>query len=1124
MNRILKIVVVTILSLYATACMREELSENEMYVGEEEVLATLKFSHKDFDVVNITTRATLDLIPESRVQNLFVYIFVGEKRVYAHYFDRDDLVENQAEVEQSEDNCWYISNRSSNVPTDQETTGYMRIKAPTFSGGDIYLVANIDADMVNISPEKLNTVRTRADIDNLTASLNQLITSRNGYFPMSCRTTIDIADDGRVTLGSPISLTRLDAKIKVGVRVATDNELVINTEDGETETQTLKEFIPESWRVVNIPQGSYVFDKTSDYDASGYFSTDPVVFETKTVHTFTYTDSKGDSHEVDSPVNGFSFYMLENREKYKKSVEGNYHLRDKRVKDASGQYTKTGDKWVYAPEDATYLEIKGEVIMTVDVSSEAKQQQLSAAVTYYIHLGDFFNSQTDGVTALDNYSINRNTIYNYIITIKGVNEIETEVTTSNLSGVGPNDPGFEENETGATGQVYIAKESIYTFDAHYGQRVFCFDAAYIDPDNVTWYVKTPFGKEGVPEKVGDTEVPAGMDYKWVHFLLNSVEADGTYSHKNLPWPGDPYDDEEYSYYKDLYNNDAIDEDLLMDVVEFTQLIKEEKRKFERNHDDNPDNDVEASKFLKEYDDDWRVWYNEKNGISISESDAKALTGDEYPWWRYRMYVTVFVDEFYYEVDPISGEAREGLWKEFVNQPNRLMHILCDNEKSFDRESSATGSVITLRQRSIQTPYNLEHAETAWGCETVDEFQDSDMWYFSQNENNSTGLHYDYPNVIPNALGSTSLNNKGNNSPTNGLSNTAKLLGLTFENQDIDKWTEYVDYSRTNDYKDGDYVIFFMKDGYKSLLYSLLLRNRDNNGNGFVDPDELRWYQSALEQVYGLYLGGLGLSAEAQLYPPDVAEAVGKFDSGNYEGTNKWMLKVVSSTCTSLHPFLPVAVWAEEGVSISYYKREYQDWPKATNWSPYSIRCSRNLGLFIAEKESIMSPGPTDEPEPLIITDISADRCRFDLRNINKKSVRFYTTQELEPGDENSEMARLYYGLETGIETSVSSTGYPMAYDALKAMLEKGDSPCPKDWRTPNVREGALLYLYAPNDWWNDGKTMVNTWTSLGEYGSQRKFQDGYYRRSWVFGNDFATIGDYDSSHIRCVKDSDPATW
>lgn len=1099
--------------------MQEELSENEMYVGEEEVLATLKFSHKDFDVVNITTRATLDLIPESRVQNLFVYIFVGEKRVYAHYFDRDDLVENQAEVEQSEDNCWYISNRSSNVPTDQETTGYMRIKAPTFSGGDIYLVANIDADMVNISPEKLNTVRTRADIDNLTASLNQSITSRNGYFPMSCRTTIDIADDGRVTLGSPISLTRLDAKIKVGVRVATDNELVINTEDGETETQTLKEFIPESWRVVNIPQGSYVFDKTSDYDASGYFSTDPVVFETKTVHTFTYTDSEGASHTVDSPVNGFSFYMLENREKYKKSVEGNYHLRDKRVKDASGQYTKTGDKWVYAPEDATYLEIKGEVIMTVDVSSEAKQQQLSAAVTYYIHLGDFFNSQTDGVTTLDNYSINRNTIYNYIITIKGVNEIETEVTTSNLSGVGPNDPEFKENETGATGQVYIAKESIYTFDAHYGQRVFSFDAAYIDPDNVTWYVKTPFGKEGVPEKVGDTEVPAGMDYKWVHFLLNSVEDDGTYSHKNLPWPGDPYDDEEYSYYKDLYNNDAIDEDLLMDVVEFTQFIKEEKRKFERNHDDNPDNDVEASKFLKEYDDDWRVWYNEKNGISISESDAKALTGDEYPWWRYRMYVTVFVDEFYYEVDPISGEAREGLWKEFVNQPNRLMHILCDNEKSFDRESSATGSVITLRQRSIQTPYNLEHAETAWGCETVDEFRESYMWYFNENETR------EHPGV-------SGLTAKGNNSESNGLYNTVKLLGI--DENGSSKWETFIDYNRENDYvhTNYDYTIFFMRPGYVSLLYSILQRNRDNNGDGYIDPNEVRWYQSALEQVMGLYLGGLGLSEEAQLYPSSVSDHSKDdvFPTGHrFAGMYKWMLKIVSSTCrlpktypptSSESSTLPVTVWAEEGVSTSYYKRSFV-WDINTQ-SPYSIRCVRNLGLPDPTVSNIKNE-ESNIPEPLVRAESSSSSSyRFDLRNINAKSLRFYTTRELEPGDEYSEMSRLFNGLETGDEIYVAG-----GYAGLKAMLEAGSSPCPDGWRTPNLRDGALMYIYGDSSWWNNW-TMVSTWTSLGKYGDKKKFKiyEGgniVYHESWAFGSNFASIGET-ASHVRCVKDSDPATW
>ena len=1095
------------------SCVREELQEKSEFVSDEQTLALLEFTHSDFERVNISTKATLELVPESRVQNMFVSIFVGDKRVYAHYFDAANKLSDKDEVIASDDNSWCVANRSSNDPSAQETTGHIMIKSPAFSGGTIYLITNIDADMVNISPEKLNTVRTRSDLDDLTASLNQEITSRNGYFPMSYKTAIDIAADGTVTLGSPISLQRMDAKVMVNIRVATNNELE-TTEDGVITKQTLKEFIPESWRVVNIPKGAYVFGKDADYDESGYFSTEPVVFETKGTQSFMYEDSKGDPHMAESPVNGFSFYMLENREDAKVSAEGDYHLRDKRVKDADGEYTKTGDKWVYAPEDATYIEIKGEVIMTVDVSSEAKQQQLSAAVTYYIHLGDFIHSETEDVDAKDNYDVERNTIYNYTITIKGVSEIETEVTTSNLPGVGPNDPGFQENETGATGQVYIAKESIYTFDAHYGQRVFCFDAAAIDADNVTWYVKTPFGKEGVPEKVGDTEVPAGMDYKWVHFLLNKVEGE-TYSQKNLPWPGDPDDGEEYEYYENTYH---ISENDLMDVVEFTQFIKDEKRKFDRNHDDNPDNNVEASKFLKEYDDAWRVWYNNNNETSYSESQAKAMTydaaGKEYPWWRYRMYLTVFVDEFYYEEDPISGEEREGLWKEFVNQPNRIMHILCDNMKSFDNESSATGSVITLRQRSIQTPYSLEHAKTAWGCETVDEFKESYLWYFSKDETTVTGYKTINGQQVPNALGTVSLGDKKNNSKTNGLSNTAKLIGLTFENNEKDRWDTYIDYQRTNDYVGTyDYAVFFMKDDYVSLLYSVLQRNRDNNGNGYIDPEEVRWYQAALEQVFGLLLGGLGLSTDAQLYPPDIAEATDTFPLGHdFQGWNRWMLKVVSSTCTSLHPWLPVAVWAEEGVSISYYKREFIDWG-ISNYSQYSMRCARNLGVPSPDKSAIINPNANDEPEPLVIAEVSSDKARFDLRNINDKSVRFYTTRELEPGDENSEMARLYYGLETGEEVSVVGN-----YDGLKTMLEAGNSPCPEGWRTPNVREGALMYLYGTSDWWKNW-TMVNSWISLGSYGSNKK-ED---KKSWVFGNNFASIGET-SSYVRCVKDSDPATW
>ena len=41
-------------------------------------------------------------------------------------------------------------------------------------------------------------------------------------------------------------------------------------------------------------------------------------------------------------------------------------------------------------------------------------------------------------------------------------------------------------------------------------------------------------------------------------------------------------------------------------------------------------------------------------------------------------------------------------KTFVNQENREMHILCNTQRSEDRESSLTTSSIMISQRSIKT--------------------------------------------------------------------------------------------------------------------------------------------------------------------------------------------------------------------------------------------------------------------------------------------------------------------------------------------------------------------------------------------------------------------------------------
>ena len=72
------------------SCVKEELSEESVFVSDQETFVTVDFNITDYEEIAITTKSTLDLVPESRVQNLFVYIFVDGKRVYAHYFDKSN--------------------------------------------------------------------------------------------------------------------------------------------------------------------------------------------------------------------------------------------------------------------------------------------------------------------------------------------------------------------------------------------------------------------------------------------------------------------------------------------------------------------------------------------------------------------------------------------------------------------------------------------------------------------------------------------------------------------------------------------------------------------------------------------------------------------------------------------------------------------------------------------------------------------------------------------------------------------------------------------------------------------------------------------------------------------------
>lgn len=1136
MTKFIRHISLLVLTITLSSCVRENLAEPVIEDGE--AMVEIKFGFKDFEQVKVETKATLDVIPESRISNMFVMIFLGEKRYYAHYFDKSSLAPTLEDMRDESGEAWWVSNRTESA---SETSGSIRLHAPLCSGAEIYMIANIDSDMVNISPDKLSMISSRSELKELVAMLNQEITSRNGLFPMTGTytgdnsnggpATVDITEsgifphgktDGRVS----VNLERLDAKVVVNVRVATDNEQK-STDDasGVTTVQRLKEFRPESWRVVNLPKGCHLASHNSTDPDVGFFSTEPVMFETVGTTDFTYKGSDGNEYSVqDSPVNGFSFYMLENRKEAKHSVE-KFHERERRGKDALGQYLTSGEIWTNAPENGTYMVIKGEVVMQVDVSSEAKQQQLAADVTYYVHLGNISSS-------LDDYSVLRNTEYTYTITIKGVNSIELEVASSNPSSgiAAPSD--VVENEPGAEGMVYLAKESIYTFDAHYGQRVFCFDSAYIDPDAVTWYVKTPFGREGTPDKIGDTEIPSGMDYEWVHFMINDITDSNLYKYTTSngsytsSLPANPYSQCNKNYPGDGKPG-------LMNVVEFVDYIKNQKRSKDAGL---------ANDFRTEFDQDWFDWYNKKNPESSVSDPSSLVDGKRGPWFRDRIYVTVFVDEFYYENDPITGESDPQLWKRFVNQPNRLMHILCDNQKSLDKASSSTGSVVTIRQRSIQTPYNVNDADlvSAWGCETEDEYADSFLWYYpTETDNSGSGMRPE---------------NLGNTSTYNGLYNTVRIWGCVSGNgsgaswEDV-QWSDYLDYNRPNDYikPDKGRNILFLKDDKVCLKYSAMMRNRDNNGNGVIDPDEVRWYTASIGQLEHLFFGELGLTDDAKLFPRKYSGADGKYPDGHpFSGVPKWKYHVISSTKYATIDN-PQILWAEEGVSVSSYKQWKDD-----EMGPYAIKCVRNLGFKTERKEDFFIDDEDSRPQDLIEMTRPSDATitcssvyRFDNRRVNEKSKRFKTSIELEPYDENSEMARLYEGFETGALMTSVAGGVSGGYLSLRKLLQSGGSPCPDGYRVPNIREVVLMYMMTDEkNWWklnpednsgaNDIRIFTSTYYSLGALGNKKNEVGGKdsngnvkYRYSWntsspLFGNEgnINLNGDI-CRYIRCVRDWEP---
>lgn len=1040
------------LVLGCLSCVREEIAPATGGVGDGEGLLLLNFGVNES--VEVQTKATQPAYTEQRVFNMYVFVFdASGNKLAGQFFDSGNLAKDGDAVSNATDNCWWVNNSKKDSGADFVTNGRVKLRCSAGTGLTLYVIANLDSDMVRVSADLLSSaVHIEADLKKFTAFMNQEVVSRNGHFLMTGKVS-----DVKIVESSGTIVTQTDKPLMLELE-RVDAKVRFKFKKGEN----VKSFEARQWKVVNVPRVAYALSygqrgvkgsRGQDYGnvapqtarenysehAGKYFTTDFVNFEDFT------TDGTGTS------TSEFSFYMMENRQ-VPKNIPTKYNDRSRSLKTSndlndkcSVSYTVNGVEhsrdmrmFEYANDFSTYVVVTGYVEM--ELKNNDAGNVLGGDVEYLIHLGDWGKS-------IDNYNIERNTSYTYTVTINSVDNIILEVETSK------NGAEFKEEQPGATGQVTIAKEEIALCDCHYVSKTISFrlsnffkngnvEAENCIVDELTWSVKTPFG-EGEPSSTGDMDFSSYLDYKWVHFRLNKKDSSGKYLEARRKYTPREFES------KDVYQENKEDDgtpgvagyhnDGAMTVPELCLFIKNEVKKYlDNNHTMCAfDNDTEGPKIT----------------------------------------LTVFVDEYYYDKNPITGETRSDLWKWFVNQDDRKLHILCNSEKSKDMESSSTGSVVTIQQSSIQCVYNTDPSytdlETAWGVENKDEF-DGKLLVYSN---------------------TTSGKNRGNNKLLNGLYNSCKEWGLKFGDSEKSEWSTYMDFEVKNDSPQ-------LKSGYENMRYACMNRNRDNNGNGKIDREEVRWYLAAVNQLVGMYVGDGLLNSDTKLYCKSPADKA----SDDY---TKWQQHIVSSTMYDNNSDDPTILWAEEGISTGNFMYSEDNCVRGT-----AIRCVRNLGYIDGKSDE--SYDIEKEFDDYIKMDKKSDGgYLFTCTHLNELALRYYTSAELILSDERSQENNLYKKFETAPVSGVLNPGmtFDDYNDAVTAGVVSGkrNPYCPEGYRTPSQIEAVIMRYYMGID-----NNITRTYWSFGAHGKNPKTFSVVKNGFSVNGN--VTVSNGAVTSIRCVRD------
>lgn len=652
-------------------------------------------------------------------------------------------------------------------------------------------------------------------------------------------------------------------------------------------------FTPTSYRVYNIPTKSYM---TNDLQGSTSYALTTGVKDVTYIHTA--------SENIGTAQGGnytFNFYMPENiQNTIDLNVDGKkmaYIDRDKWKAETDDGTSTSGaspenKEWTNAPQNSTFVVISGtyEGNATIDGTLG---QPVTANVEYTIHLGDFGKSG-DTNRNFGDFSVVRNNSYTYKVKVLGVDNIVVEALRED-------DP----YQNGAEGSVYDNAHTLYSYnlDAHYEQVYLeynlseianslgqglsgkeldnaianqliliiqseAMDYTHDDSDDEPYTTKSKRGTlspyqiyaDAVRGKSGQEAEDAakaakanvlgggvdvngnptkGFDYKWIEFLpqtgtdISAYPGISTWAMEDLD--GDETDRNSMNnkrYYADAQGTSGVNGDptKLIDVYDMI---------------------VEMGKAIREI---YMCKYRTPPTTPTFADSKIEFTQNSN---NYVARFTAFVNEYYYLRHPLTG-AKITSWSKVTNKIPREMIIAMSTKTSTDGNSSYSKIHSYISQLSMQTFYNDKALSlNAFGIETYNETPLNSKFKFGTPQSQS-GLSDSDGRENQKVL----INSNYLVDPDGASTNWSPLDWSDYINSTYNGWRSSVGTDRSRHKLSGD--------AYKTqAAYSACMsRNRDLNGNGEIDENEIRWFLPSLNEYIRMGIGTNALSNAAQLYSGD----------------------------------------------------------------------------------------------------------------------------------------------------------------------------------------------------------------------------------------------------------------